>query len=94
MRKLSYVLMFIWVCSAGDSAYEEYRAKKGEVGYLLLDNMLSDRTDTKEFRQAMAARWLKSVLFVFMGVVLYGIVRRDERRDPFSLELKCPDDNA
>jgi hypothetical protein len=77
-----------------DNAYEEHRAKRGDDGYILVDKQLVSRRSPEDFRNAMTVRWVSAGLFIFMGVGLIVLVRRQERLDPFSPDFRWQDDKA
>jgi hypothetical protein len=76
------------------NAYEEHRAKRGDDGYILVDKDLVSRRHPEAFRNAMTVEWLGASMFIFMGVTLLLLVRRQERLDPLSPEFQWQDDKA
>ncbi len=66
----------------------------GDDGYILVGSDLVSRRNPEQFRNAMTVQWLSASMFIFMGVTLLLLVRRQERLDPLSPEFQWQDDKA
>lgn len=99
MRVLSYLLIFAGLWGLGVCAYQHYRGVTddpvmlgGRSRIVVSGGTVTKAAGRDDFHRAMAFQWFYAGSTLFLGVVLFAIVRRQDRLDPLSPRFDWKDE--
>jgi hypothetical protein len=92
MRVLSYILIIAGLCLLVRAGYQQYRGVTDDP--IDISGDINRTKSSESFRGAIKSHWVSAGLTLFSGIVLYLIIRRQERLDPLSPDSHRKDYDA
>jgi len=100
MRVMVYILLLAGAWSLVDAGYDQHRGTTSKPAYMfhrgiavsLPSGDIERKTDAAAFHNAMTFHWFSSFVTLIAGLILYRMIRRQERLDPFSPDFDRRDE--